>query len=187
MRKTLIKTSIILAAGMLIFAGYAVAQTPAAGTQTPATAPASGAAPTAKVQTGAGSTSGTATKTPAAKTGTASTAHPAFTLKTEKDKQSYAIGLNIGGNIAKQMQKDSVDVDPAIIARGIKDALVGAKPLMTDEEVKTTLTALTTVLRAKAEAEHKVEEAARKEEEAKLQAEGPANKTAGDAFLAANK
>src|SRR5271156_6524093 len=133
MRKTLIKTSIILAAGMLIFAGYAVAQTPA-------TAPASGAAPTAKVQTGAGSTSGTATKTPAAKTGTAAAAHPAFTLKTEKDKQSYAIGLNIGGNIAKQMQKDSVDVDPAIIARGIKDALVGAKPLMTDEEVKTTLT-----------------------------------------------
>jgi FKBP-type peptidyl-prolyl cis-trans isomerase len=53
--------------------------------------------------------------------------------------------------------------------------------------VKATLTALTTVLRAKAEAEHKVEEAARKEEEAKLQAEGPANKTAGEAFLAANK
>jgi FKBP-type peptidyl-prolyl cis-trans isomerase FklB len=186
MRKTLTKTSIILAASM-IFAGYAVAQTPAAGTQTPATAPASGTAPTAKAQTGTGSTSGTATKTPAAKTGTATTAHPAFALKTEKDKQSYAIGLNIGGNIAKQMQKDNVDVDPAIMARGMKDALVGAKPLMTDEEVKATLTALTTVLRAKAEAEHKVEEAARKEEEAKLQAEGPANKTAGEAFLAANK
>lgn len=90
-------------------------------------------------------------------------------LKTEKQKQSYAIGLNIG----KNMQKDGVEIDSAAMLRGIKDAVAGGKVLMTDEEIKTTLTALSGELK--------------KKQELKIAAESSANKTAGDAFLAANK
>jgi FKBP-type peptidyl-prolyl cis-trans isomerase len=161
----------MLLAASMIFAGYAAAQTSSTpATSTPATTqtPASGTTPTAKSQTGT-----TGTKTPAAKTGTARTP---FTLKTDKDKESYSIGLNIG----RSMKKDAVDVDPAVLARGIKDALAGGKTLMTDEEIKTTMTALSASVRKKQEDLHK-------EQEAKLQAMGAENKTEGEAFLAANK
>ena len=70
--------------------------------------------------------------TPAAK----SSSVPA--LKTQKDKASYAIGLNLG----KNLHKDSVDVDPNILLRGLKDALAGDKPLLTDDEIKSTMIAL---------------------------------------------
>ena len=189
MRKTLRKTSITLVA-CGFFAGYAAAQqtpsatTPAPAAQTPATQtpatktpaaktaapPASGATPTARSQTGSAATATPGTKTSAPKTGTAAkpgtAAHPAFTLKTDKEKQSYAIGLNIGRNIAKELQSDGVNTDPAILARAIKDVLSGAKPLLTDDEVKNTMTALMANLT--------------KEMEQK-------NKSEGDAFLAANK
>jgi FKBP-type peptidyl-prolyl cis-trans isomerase len=173
----------MILAASVIFAGYTAAQTPAttpaATPQTPAaTAPAaSGATPAPKAQTGAGA--GTAAKTPAAKTGTAGARAP-FTLKTDKDKQSYAIGLNIGTNVAKSMEKDGVVVDPGILARGIKDAMAGGKKLMTEEEAKTTLAALSTSVRKKQEELHK-------EQDEKMQALGAVNKGEGEAFLAANK
>src|SRR5277367_7152034 len=157
MQKTLTKTSIILAASM-IFAGYTTAQTPAAATPSAAT-------PSAKAQTGSGTT--TPKTGTAAKSGTA--ARPPFTLKTEKDKQSYAIGLNIG----KSMKHDGVDIDSSVLARGIRDAVAGGKVLMTDDEIKATLTALSAGLK--------------KSQEEKAAALGVANKGEGDAFLAANK
>lgn len=162
----------LVAAGM-IFSGSAVAQTPAPTASSPVpAATTSGSTASAKAQTGSGADSGTASKNPATKTpakpGTAGTRAP-LTLKTQKDKVSYAIGLNIG----KSMHKDGVDVDTAILARGVKDALAGGKTLLTDEEAKASLTALTADLRKKAEE--------------KAQAIGVANKAEGAAFLAENK
>jgi FKBP-type peptidyl-prolyl cis-trans isomerase FklB len=171
MRKTLIKTSIILAASM-ISVGYGAAQTPAGST------PATGAqTATPKAQSGTGSTGTGSTGTGTAKTGTgtksgtgtAKTGTTPFTLKTEKDKQSYAIGLNIG----KSMHQDGVEVEPNVLARGIKDALAGGKVLMTDDEIKATLTALSASMK--------------KAQEEKMAALGAVNKSQGDAFLAANK
>lgn len=101
-------------------------------------------------------------------TGAAKKATPP-TLTTQKDKASYAIGLNIGTS----MRKDSVDVDTSILLRGMKDGLAGAKPLLTDDEVKATMTALQADLRAKHE--QKVEE------------EAETNKKKSDAYLAENK
>lgn len=92
-------------------------------------------------------------------------------LKTKKDKDSYSIGFDIGGNLKKQLT--DVEIDPAVLARGIKDALSGAKPLMTDQEVKETITALRTELMGK------------QQERMKKLAEK--NKTEGEAFLAENK
>jgi FKBP-type peptidyl-prolyl cis-trans isomerase len=92
-----------------------------------------------------------------------------LTLKTEKDKVSYAIGVNIG----KSMRKDTVDIDPAIFSRGMKDALAGSKLLLTDDEMKAALTKLQSDLRSK-------------QEEA-MQKAGEINKKTGEDFLAQNK
>lgn len=83
-------------------------------------------------------------------------------LKTDKDKESYAIGMNIG----KSIHRDGVDVDPNILLRGMKDAIAGGKTVLSDEEAKTVMTNLQANMR--------------KEQAEKAQ-------QAGDAFLAANK
>src|SRR5215471_6100673 len=72
-------------------------------------------------------------------------------LGDERSKASYAIGLNIG----KSMHQQSVDVDPNVLLQGLKDGLSGGKALMTDEEVRATLTAFQTEMRAKVEQKRK--------------------------------
>ena len=97
-------------------------------------------------------------------------------MKTDKDKESYAIGLNIG----KSIHRDGVDVDPNILSRGLKDALSSAKPALTDDEAKAVMMSLQTrVRKQQAEQAQVAAEAAKKI--------GEANKAAGDAFLAENK
>jgi FKBP-type peptidyl-prolyl cis-trans isomerase FklB len=150
---------IALLAGAVIFAGNARAQqsAPAGGQQPPA---ASQTAPAAKAQT-----------TPAAKTGQSAAAKrpvAPLTLKTDKDKLSYAVGMNIGRSIHSQ----SMEIDPAILLRGLKDEMAG-KTLMTDMEAHNTL------MQAQQEAKKKIDET--------RQASMEPNKKAGDAFLAANK
>src|SRR5277367_3103256 len=163
--------------------------TPAAmDSSTPATKPAKPAAKPAtasatKSQTGASSQSGSssqsagATKTQtgtAAKssTGAAAQHHAAaapLVLKTDKDKESYAIGMNIG----KSIHRDGVDVDPNILLRGMKDAIAGGKTVLTEDEAKTVMTNLQAELH--------------KQQAEKAQLAAGANKKAGDTFLAANK
>jgi len=101
----------------------------------------------------------------AAKTDTA--AAPA--LKTDKEKVSYAIGADLGN----KLKASSIDVDPTILTRALKDTLTGAKPVMSDDEIRATLTELTKGLQAK-------QAAAAKEK-------SEANKKDGEAFLASNK
>ena len=170
MRKTRNITACAAAFGVaavLMLAGSARAQDSSApnSQQTPAATP---AAPAKSSAASAAKTTSTS------KTGTAAHHTPAKTaaplvLTTDKDKASYAVGMNIGSSIRRQ----GVDVDPAILARGLKDSLAGGKTLLTDEEAKAALTAL--------QAE------ARKAQEEKMQAAAAANKKEGDAFLAANK
>jgi FKBP-type peptidyl-prolyl cis-trans isomerase FklB len=156
-RTTFIAIS-IAAAGLFLAASTPAQQTPAA--NSPSTPPAAAKPATAAKPA----------QTPAAKTGaaTAKTQVP-LTLKTQKEKASYAIGMNIG----KNLKRDSVEVDPAVLYRGLKDAFAGNKLLMNDEEAKAALMALQTEVRAK--------------EEAKVKAAGVENKKTGEAFLAANK
>jgi len=116
----------------------------------------------------AGQTTGTKTGQ-----GTAAAKKPGTTaplaLTTQKQKASYAIGVNIG----KGLHRDGVDVDPALIQRGIRDAIAGGKLALTDDEMKAALTSLSADLKKKADAE--------------TAAAGEANKKEGEAFLAANK
>lgn len=123
--------------------------------QTPATS----SAPSTAKSKPATTTSQTAQK-PASKT-------PAE--MTTKQKESYALGMNI----ARGLQKQSVDVDPASVARGIQDSFGTGKPRLTDEEAAAALAELQADVKQK--------------EEAEAAAQGEKNMKEGAAFLAENK
>lgn len=66
-------------------------------------------------------------------------------FKTQKEKQSYAVGMNMGRNL-----KDySIDIDYDLLIKGIKDALFGGNTLMTEQEARETITAIQKSLQAK--------------------------------------
>jgi FKBP-type peptidyl-prolyl cis-trans isomerase FklB len=56
-------------------------------------------------------------------------------IKDQKDKISYSLGYQVGGNFKRQ----GVEINPALIVQGIQDALTGAKPHMTPQEMRQTL------------------------------------------------
>ena len=147
----------MLATGAIFGSSAEAQQAPAPAAQNP---PAKAAAPaaTAKKPTTTSKSGQTAGQTPAA-----------LTLATPKDKLSYSIGMNIG----KSLKRDNVDVDPAIVLRGLRDVLGGGNLLMNDQEAQSILTNLQTDLRKKQEQE--------------MQQVGETNKKEGDAFLTANK
>jgi FKBP-type peptidyl-prolyl cis-trans isomerase FklB len=154
MQKSLTVT-VILMAGML--PGNALAQeTPAATPPASSTPAAPTAAASAKAQT------------PAAKTHAATAAKgPApLTLKTQKDKFSYALGMSSGKRLAESLNKQSVPFDPALVARGLKDGLAGGKALLTDQEAQAVMDGVRNDMIKKQQA---------------------AGKQEGDEFLAANK
>ena len=158
MHKTLFRTLTLTLAGALTWE-IALAQQPAA-PSTQQAPPSKTAAAVPKTQKPAASKAGGST--------TAKKPVP-LVLKTQKDKASYAIGMNIG----KSMKRDEVDVDPDIIARGMKDVMAGKKALLTDEESQATLTALSNDVR--------------KHQQEMRQQALEKNKKEGEAFLAANK
>ena len=90
-------------------------------------------------------------------------------LRRQKEKTSYALGMEMGKNLMAQ----SLDVDADLVARGLRDALTGGRTLLTEGEAKATISALQTELRAKQM------QAARQLAEK--------NKREGEAFLAENK
>ena len=170
MRK-LTRTAVnLLAAGIMLLGNAQAQQTPAATTQQ---APAAKAAPAPAAGT---------QKAPAAKAGqtTKPRTPSVLTLKTQKDRASYAVGLNVGRNLGAQLHQQSVDLDPAILLRGMKDALAGGKTLLTDDEVKAVLTQLQTEARAR-------QQEKMKEEQEKMEVATKENKKEGAEFLEANK
>ena len=90
-------------------------------------------------------------------------------LKDQKDKASYSIGLELGTSL----KKGKMDVNTDKLLKGLKDGLSGEKPLLTEEQVKETMTALQKEMMEK-------QAAANKEE-------GEKNAAAGEKFLAENK
>jgi FKBP-type peptidyl-prolyl cis-trans isomerase len=148
---------------MLVGRGNAQ-QTPA--TSSPAaTTPSAPAAKTPKAATTA--------KSPVKKTATAAKSAAAPVLTTRKQKFSYALGMNIGSGLGANLKKQSVDVDPALVSQGLKDAMSTGKTRLTQEEAQAVLT--------------EVQNEVRKQQQEKTQQATAANKTEGAAFLAANK
>lgn len=89
-------------------------------------------------------------------------------LKTLKDKVSYSIGLNIGQDFKRQ----DMDIDADLLARGIKDAVSGAQPLLTEQQIRETIEAYQKEMVAK--------------QETKMKEMASKNQKEGEAFLAEN-
>src|SRR5215467_2089506 len=85
-------------------------------------------------------------------------------LKDQKDKVSYSIGMQIGFNLGRQ----KVDINPDILAAGIKDSIAG-KPQLTPDQVKDIMAQF------------------EKDMEQKQKQLGEKNKTDGAKFLEDNK
>lgn len=90
-------------------------------------------------------------------------------LKTQLDSVSYCIGLDIG----KNLQRQSVEVNPNVLARGIGDVASGKTALLTDEQVHATLTAF--------------QQQVREQQQEKMKAAGEKARQEGEKFLAENK
>jgi len=58
-------------------------------------------------------------------------------LKDLKDKVSYGVGLSVGSNFKKQGQ----ELNPDALLAGVKDALSGKAPALTENELKETMDA----------------------------------------------
>ena len=65
--------------------------------------------------------------------------------QNQKDKVSYSIGMEIGRNLKRQ----SVDVNPELLAKGLRTPFPREKPLMTDQEMNETLTGFQKEMMAK--------------------------------------
>src|SRR5690242_11174407 len=139
------KTLVVLIFGLALAIGFALAQS-SGGSKLPE-------APAPKTQNPS----------------SAAATQSASPFKDQKEKVSYALGLNLGENLKRQ----SIEVDPNIVAQGIKDAIGGGKTQMTEDEARNALIQLQGDLRAK--------------QEQQMQQQAEANKKEGDAFLAANK
>ena len=151
-----------IATGVLLLACAAAQNAPATTSPQPSKpASAQSSAGTAKSST----TSKSTTTTP--RTATSTT----LTLKTQREKNSYALGMNIGTGLKKQGANTAVD--PILVSRGLRDALSGTKTAMTEDEMRAALQQLMNEVRST--------------QEAKAHQEGATARKEGEAFLAANK
>jgi FKBP-type peptidyl-prolyl cis-trans isomerase len=158
--------AVLFIAGILL-PGNVLAQ------ETPATTPPASSTPGASAPK-AGSAAAPASATPGKAQAPAAKAHSAaaakgpapLALKTQKEKFSYALGMNNGKRLGESLRKQAVPFDAAILARGMKDGLAGGKTLLTDQEAQAVMEEVRSGLIKK-------QQAAGKEE--------------GGGFLAANK
>jgi len=93
-------------------------------------------------------------------------------LATDKDKVSYAIGMQIGLNITNSLQGVKSEVDTSVVLRAINTTVNGGKPQLAVPEAKATLEAFSKRMQEK--------------QMATQQAAALKNQSEGPAFLAAN-
>jgi FKBP-type peptidyl-prolyl cis-trans isomerase len=150
MRKTFILPAVLLVAAATAAGAQSgkPAQKPAAQPAKPAAQPAQSPAPMGGAQQPAGQ--GTPTR-------------------SVEDRASYVIGFNLG----RSLKQNEIQANTDLLTQGLRDALSGAKGMLTDEEMQATMQ----------EFQQKVMAA----QEAKQKVLGEKNKTEGEAFLAKNK
>ena len=93
----------------------------------------------------------------------------ALVLSTDMDKLSYSVGIDLGKNLKRQ----GIEINPTVMAKGIQDGMAGGMTLMTEQEMKDSLSKFQKDLMAK--------------RAAMVDKKAETNKQAGDAFLSTNK
>ncbi len=112
---------------------------------------------------------------PAQSGGPVEAPQPQVQLTTLKDKVSYTIGLTIG----RDLRDSGLDVDKALIIKGMDDALAGAEPLLTDEQCQAAMFQM--------QKQREMEQAQQQmATDPQIKAVAEANKAQGEAFLRAN-
>lgn len=94
---------------------------------------------------------------------------PTSTLKSDNDKVSYAIGVDIGRNFKNR----GLPLNPQAVQAGVQDGLSGAKTQISADEMQSALTNFQKNLTDK--------------QEAQMEQIGAKNLAAGNAYLAENK
>ena len=94
---------------------------------------------------------------------------PGAELKGLKEKASYSLGLDMG----RRLRAQSVEIDPDLMARGLRDGLGGGDSALTDAEIQEVMQSFRQELAAK--------------QQAVAKSAGDKNKGEGDKFLAENK
>lgn len=97
-------------------------------------------------------------------------------LTEQKDKYSYALGVNFGNYLKRFLPDANLD----LVQAAMKDILSGREPRLSEAEMKDTMMALNKEMAAR-----RMEENKKMDEERRKQAE--INRKAGDAFLAQNR
>src|ERR1700740_1809057 len=120
----------LLAAGMMLLGQSPAQQSPTGTSNSPSSAQSASGQAASGQGTTAKKTTGTASTT---KTTTGANAAAPVTLKTDYEKQSYAMGMNLGLGLHHQ----GMTLDPALVARGMKDAMTGGKTVLTEDEART--------------------------------------------------
>lgn len=90
-------------------------------------------------------------------------------LNTDLDKLSYSVGIDLGKNLKRQ----GIEINSAAMAQGIQDGMSGGKMLMTEQQMKDSLSKFQKELMAKHAAE--------------VSKQATENQAKGDAFLSQNK
>lgn len=90
------------------------------------------------------------------------------TLESQLEKVSYTIGQDIGSNL----QQQGIEIDVDVLAKGIKDALLGNESLLTDAEKQTVMAQFQQEMQAK--------------QQAQMEEQAAGNLTASEEFLAEN-
>jgi FKBP-type peptidyl-prolyl cis-trans isomerase len=90
-------------------------------------------------------------------------------LKTDKDKTSYSMGVDM----AKTFKRLGIELNLDIFVRALKDELTGKKLLMSEDEIKQTLNAVQAGLKEK--------------QMQAVKAAAEENQKAGDSFMETNK
>jgi len=96
-------------------------------------------------------------------------------FKTQKDKSSYAVGVDIARNFKRQ----EIEVDVDLLIKGLKDELSGQNLLLTEKDLQKTLSVF------QSEVRRRQRELRQKQMQVSSIAED--NKKTGEAFLAQNK
>lgn len=96
-------------------------------------------------------------------------AEDAPVLKTKKDKVSYGIGVDV----ARNFKHLGIDVDLEVLVKGLRDVVSGNKLLMNENDLRATMNAYRSELRAK--------------QVMAMRVAGEDNRKKGEAFLAENK
>jgi FKBP-type peptidyl-prolyl cis-trans isomerase FklB len=95
-----------------------------------------------------------------------------ITLNTQKDKVNYAIGVNLVNNLKQQ----GVEVDQNLVMKGMRDAFGGGELLLSDDELRKSISQYMKTVRQKQGLAAKTRMTAAEE-----------NKKTGEAFLTENK